>query len=136
MTPPRARPVRLGVAYYPEQWPEERWPVDARMMRGAGIRVVRMAEFSWARSEPRPSELDFDWLDRALTVMAENGIEAVLGTPTATPAAWLVAKHPDVLPVGADGRVFPFGHRRRYCPNDPTYRTEPRRVVAALAARV
>ena len=25
MTPPRSSPVRLGVAYYPEQWPEERW---------------------------------------------------------------------------------------------------------------
>ena len=25
MTPPRSSPVRLGVAYYPEHWPEERW---------------------------------------------------------------------------------------------------------------
>ena len=46
MTPPRSRPVRLGVAYYPEQWPEERWPIDARMMADAGIGVVAAPNFS------------------------------------------------------------------------------------------
>jgi beta-galactosidase GanA len=30
--------------YYPEQWPKERWIVDARMMQKAGINVVRMGE--------------------------------------------------------------------------------------------
>jgi beta-galactosidase len=135
VTPPRSRPVRLGVAYYPEQWPEERWPVDAQLMAEAGIRFVRMAEFAWAKLEPRRGELDFDWLDRALSIVAENELDVVLGTPTAAPPAWLVAEHPDILPVDRDGRVFPFGHRRHYCPNNATYREETRRIVDALAAR-
>jgi beta-galactosidase len=126
---------RLGVAYYPEQWPEERWPVDARMMAEAGIRVVRMAEFSWAKLEPRPGELDFGWLDRAVSLMAENGIDVVLGTPTAAPPGWLIAEHPDILPVDREGQIFPFGHRRHYCPNNRAYREETRRIVAALAER-
>ena len=133
MTPPRSRPVRLGVAYYPEQWPEERWAVDAQMMSEAGIRVVRMAEFSWSTLEPQRGALDFAWLDRALSHLAGNGIDVVLGTPTAAPPAWLIAEHPDILPVDREGRVFPFGHRRHYCPNNATYRTESRRIVAALA---
>jgi beta-galactosidase len=133
MTPLRSRPVRLGVAYYPEQWPEERWAVDAQMMSEAGIRVVRLAEFSWSRLEPRRGAVDFGWLDRALSLMAENGIDVVLGTPTAAPPAWLIAEHPDILPVDREGRVFPFGHRRHYCPNNATYREETRRIVAALA---
>ncbi len=33
--------MKLGVCYYPEHWPEERWEVDARMMRDAGIKVHR-----------------------------------------------------------------------------------------------
>jgi beta-galactosidase len=135
LTPPHSRPVRLGVAYYPEQWPQERWPVDARLMAEAGIRVVRMAEFSWSTLEPRRDELEFGWLDRAVSLLADQGIEVVLGTPTAAPPSWLIAKHPDILPVDHEGRVFPFGHRRHYCPNNATYHQESRRIAAALAER-
>jgi beta-galactosidase len=135
MTPPRSRPIRLGVAYYPEQWPEERWPVDARMMAEAGIGVVRMAEFSWSTLEPQRGAFEFGWLDRAMSLMAENGIDVVLGTPTAAPPGWLIAEHPDILPVDREDRVFPFGHRRHYCPNNATYRQESRRIVGALAER-
>jgi beta-galactosidase len=135
MTPPRSRPVGLGVAYYPEQWPEERWPVDARLMAEAGVRVVRMAELSWSTLEPRRGELEFGWLDRAVSLLAAQGIDVVLGTPTAAPPGWLIAEHPDILPVDHQGRVFPFGHRRHYCPNNATYHAESRRIVAALAER-
>jgi beta-galactosidase len=135
MPPPRSRPVRLGVAYYPEQWPEERWPVDARLMAESGIRIVRMGEFSWSTLEPRRDALEFAWLDRAVSLMADHGIDVVLGTPTAAPPGWLIADHPDILPVDHEGRVFPFGHRRHYCPNNPTYRKESRRIIAALAER-
>ena len=27
--------IRIGAAYYPEQWPEERWPEDIRLMQAA-----------------------------------------------------------------------------------------------------
>src|SRR5207247_5204230 len=40
---------RLGVAYYPEQWPRERWALDARLMVEAGLRVARVGEFAWAK---------------------------------------------------------------------------------------
>ena len=42
----------LGVDYYPEHWPEERWAEDARLMREASLSVVRLAEFAWCRMEP------------------------------------------------------------------------------------
>jgi beta-galactosidase len=135
LTPPRSRPVRLGVAYYAEQWPEERWPVDAQMMAEAGVSFVRMGEFAWSRLEPQRGVLEFDWLDRALSVVAATGLDVVLGTPTAAPPVSLISEHPDILPVDRDGRVFPFGHRRHYCPNNATYHEETRRIVAALAAR-
>ena len=35
-----------GVAYYPEHWPEERWPVDAELMQAAGVNGVRMGGFA------------------------------------------------------------------------------------------
>jgi len=43
----------FGVDYYPEHWPEERWPEDARLMAQAGVNLVRLAEFAWSRLEPR-----------------------------------------------------------------------------------
>jgi hypothetical protein len=37
----------FGIDYYPEQWPEERWLEDARLMAEAGSNMVRLAEFVW-----------------------------------------------------------------------------------------
>ena len=59
----------------------------------------------------------------------------VLGTPTATPPKWLVDEIPDMLPVGADGKVRRFGSRRHYDFSHEGYRRECRRIVTALAER-
>ncbi|MEL7414345.1 MAG: beta-galactosidase, partial [Pseudomonadota bacterium] len=44
----------LGVCYYPEHWPEDRWPLDAAQMVAAGLSWVRIGEFAWSRLEPAP----------------------------------------------------------------------------------
>ncbi|MGB9588353.1 MAG: beta-galactosidase, partial [Armatimonadota bacterium] len=49
----------FGVDYYPEHWPEERWPEDARLMQDAGLNVVRLAEFAWAKMETAEGRFDF-----------------------------------------------------------------------------
>ncbi|MDA8251969.1 MAG: beta-galactosidase, partial [Rhodospirillales bacterium] len=38
-------PLLLGTAWYPEQWPESRWPKDLALMQAAHIDVVRVGEF-------------------------------------------------------------------------------------------
>jgi beta-galactosidase len=60
---------RFGADYYPEHWPEERWPEDARLMAEAGFNVVRLAEFAWSCLEPSDGQFDFGWLDRAIDVL-------------------------------------------------------------------
>ncbi len=125
----------LGVCYYPEHWPEERWALDARMMAEAGIRFVRIGEFAWTRLEPTPGRLDFDWMERAIGTLAEAGLEVVLGTPTATPPKWLVDRMPDMLAVDANGRPRRFGSRRHYCFSHEGYARECDRMVEALARR-
>jgi beta-galactosidase len=127
--------ARLGAAYYPEQWPRERWRTDAELMAQAGLSVVRVGEFAWARLEPRPGEFDLDWLEEAIGILAAAGLEVIVGTPTAAPPAWLIERHPEILPVRAGGRVQPFGHRRHYCPNQPALRDAAERIVAAVADR-
>lgn len=124
-----------GVCYYPEHWPESRWPEDARLMRAAGLTLVRLAEFAWAKLEPAAETFDWSWLDRAIDILQAEGHQIVLGTPTATPPAWLCHAHPDILPVDAEGRRRRFGSRRHYCPTSPTYRTHVTRIVTAMAER-
>jgi beta-galactosidase len=126
---------RLGVAYYPEQWPRDRWEQDAGLMAEAGITVVRVAEFAWALLEPSPGTFELEWLDEVIGVLAAHGLSVVLGTPTAAPPAWLVEAHPEILPLRPDGHVHGFGHRRHYCPNQPAMREASERIVAVLAER-
>jgi len=126
---------KLGVCYYPEHWPEERWAIDARLMREAGIGLVRIGEFAWSRLEPEPGRYDFDWLRRAIETLHGEGLGIVLGTPTATPPKWLVDSMPGMLAVDAEGRTRGFGSRRHYCFSHLPYRAECARIVAALAER-
>jgi beta-galactosidase len=132
-TPPASR-LHLGAAYYPEHWPEERWPEDVRLMQEAGFTVARMGEFAWSTFEPTEGEFQFDWLDRAIDLLAEAGIVSVLGTPTAAPPAWLTHAHPDTLAVDEYGRRAQHGNRCHYCVNSTEYHEATRRIVGALAA--
>ena len=59
----------FGADYYPEHWPESRWPEDVRLMKEAGFNVVRLAEFAWAKLEPSQGQFDFGWLDRAIDLL-------------------------------------------------------------------
>lgn len=123
----------LGVDYYPEHWPKERWPEDARLMAGADINLVRLAEFAWSFLEPSPDRFDFDWLDRALDVLQAHNIKAVLGTPTASPPPWVMSMLPDAYRVLASGQRQTYGNRRGYCPSHPGYRERGRIVTRAMA---
>lgn len=128
-------PVRMGVDYYPEHWPESRWEEDARLMREAGLTVTRLAEFAWSRLEPREGDFRLDWLDRAIGILAGHGIDCVLGTPTAAPPAWLVERYPDVIPVDARGVKLGFGTRLHRCYSSEDYRARSRAITEAMAER-
>lgn len=89
------QPPYLGVAYYPEDWPESQMDYDIAMMQKAGITVARIGEFAWHKMEPRPGEFHFDWLHQVVNRLGDAGIAVVMGTPTATPPIWLLKQHPD-----------------------------------------
>jgi len=125
--------MKIGVAYYPEHWPEDRWPLDARMMKEAGIDVVRVGEFAWSRLEPRRGQYDTVWLERAIRVLADEGLEVILGTPTAAPPPWLFSRHPHMAPMDRDGRRWFSGSRRAACLNNRAYRRYVRRIVREVA---
>jgi beta-galactosidase GanA len=49
---PRPQKLYFGAAYYPEHWMEDHWAEDIRLMKEAGMNVVRIAEFAWSTMEP------------------------------------------------------------------------------------
>ncbi|MEM1391382.1 MAG: beta-galactosidase, partial [Pseudomonadota bacterium] len=127
--------MKLGTCYYPEHWPEAQWADDATRMKALGLSLIRIGEFAWSRIEPEPGRYEWGWLDRAINILAGEGLEVCLGTPTATPPKWLVDAHPDILACDAHGRPRTFGSRRHYSFSSKTYFRESERIVRALADR-
>ena len=127
--------ILVGTAWYPEQWPESRWEEDLRLMEAANIKVVRIAEFAWSRMEPSEGRYDLDWLERAVAVAAKHHIVSVLGTPTATPPAWLTQKYPEILREEPDGRRVTHGNRAHASATSPIYREYCRKIATEMAKR-
>ncbi|MEU5167011.1 MULTISPECIES: beta-galactosidase [Streptomyces] len=127
--------VLFGGDYNPEQWPEEVWADDVRLMKEAGVNSVTVGVFSWAAIEPRPGQREFGWLDRLLDLMAASGIGVVLATPTSSPPPWMGALHPETLPRTEDGTIVNYGSRQHFCPSSPVYRRYAAALTEDLAAR-
>ncbi len=125
----------LGVCYYPEHWPEDQWTTDAAQMVAAGLSWVRIGEFGWSRMEAAPGTFTWDWLDRAIAVLGDAGLQVILGTPTATPPRWMIDKYPDMLAMDADGRPRKFGSRRHYDFSHLGYRDECKRIARLMGER-
>lgn len=133
----------FGVDYYPEQWvypyggtaenPEACWEEDIELMREAGFNVVRLAEFTWGLCEPEEGKYDFAWLRRVMDLLHKAGIKVILGTPTAAPPIWLSKKHPEILPIDANGLRKHAGTRRAVCLSSDVYWDFSKRIVAAMA---
>ncbi|MGQ4356624.1 beta-galactosidase [Streptomyces drozdowiczii] len=127
--------ILFGGDYNPEQWPEEVWEDDVRLMKEAGVNSVTLGVFSWARIEPRPGAREFGWLDRLMDLMHAHGIGVVLATPTASPPPWMGARHPETLPRAEDGSIVWYGSRQQFCASSPVYRRYAAALTDDLAAR-
>ncbi|MEJ5311804.1 MAG: beta-galactosidase [Anaerolineae bacterium] len=129
-------PVFLhGGDYNPDQWPAEVWEEDMRLMKLAHCNAMSVGIFAWARLEPAEGQFDFDWLDRVMDMIAENGGVAVLATPSGARPAWLARKYPEVLRVRADRQRNLFGGRHNHCLTSPIYREKVRIINGKLAER-
>ncbi|MCU1509205.1 MAG: beta-galactosidase [Glaciihabitans sp.] len=136
MTRPKENSVIwYGGDYNPEQWPEEVWDEDVRLMQQGGITLVSLGIFSWAKLEPREGEFDFGWLDRIIDKLHAGGIRVDLATATASPPPWLTKAYPEVLPVTENGVTLQAGSRQQYCPSSPVLRRLEARLVGKIAER-
>ncbi|MFD5026002.1 beta-galactosidase [Streptomyces sp. NPDC058373] len=130
-----ARRLVYGADYNPEQWPREVWAEDIRLMRQAGVNLVSLAIFSWARLQPTEDTWDFGWLDEVMDLLHAGGIGVDLATATASPPPWLTAAHPEILPVTATGETLWPGARQHWRPTSPVFREHALRLVREMATR-
>lgn len=124
-----------GGDYNPDQWPEEIWNDDMKLFKKAGVNIVTLPVFSWAKLQPSEDSYNFEWLDRVLDLVAKNDIYVCLATPTAAQPAWMSLKYPEVLRTDEDGRKRTHGKRMNYCPNSPVYRKFSAKIAEKMAER-
>jgi beta-galactosidase len=127
--------VYYGGDYNPDQWDQETILEDMRLFKKAGINMVTLPVFSWAKLEPEEGVYNFGWLDELMTLFAENAIAVCLATPTVAQPAWLSRKYPEVLPVDISGRKRTHGMRVFFCYNSVKYRERAAAIAHAMGKR-
>jgi len=124
-----------GVAYYDEYMPYNRLEEDIKMMKDAGINMVRIAESTWSTHEPQNGVFDFSSVDRVLTAMHDAEIQVIIGTPTYAVPTWMVKEHPDVLAETPNGKGK-YGARQIMDITNPTYLFYAERIIRKLINHV
>lgn len=125
--------IWYGGDYNPDQWPEEVWDDDVRLMKKAGVNLVSVGIFSWAKIETSEGVYDFDWLDRIIDKLGEAGIAVDLASATASPPMWLTQAHPEVLWKDYRGDVCQPGARQHWRPTSPVFREYALKLCRAMA---
>jgi len=126
-----------GADYNPEQWfdrPDilER---DIEMMKEANCNVMSVGIFSWSVHEPEEGKFELDWLEKVLDKLYENGIYAVLATPSGARPRWMAQKYPEVLRVNENLDRNLMGDRHNHCYTSPIYREKTAIINRMLAER-
>lgn len=124
-----------GAAYYHEYMPSERLDEDIRLMKNAGLNVVRLGESAWGLFEPQEGVFAFEWMDRIIDKMHQAGIHIILGTPTYSIPAWLAHMHPEVLAEYQRGTKAYYGIRQNIDLSNPTFKYYSERIIRKLMER-
>jgi beta-galactosidase len=126
-----------GGDYNPDQWVKYKdvWKEDMRLAKLAGINSLSVGIFAWAALEPKEGEYHFEWLDEVMDLMAENGLVAVLATPSGARPAWMSQKYPEVLRVSPTMQRNLHGARHNHCLSSPVYREKVTAINTRLAER-
>ena len=120
--------ILYGVAYYDEYMPYDRIETDFKMIRDAGMNVIRIAESTWSTWEPKEGVFDFTHLHRMLDCATKYELKVIVGTPTYAIPSWLAKKYPDILAVTHNGKEL-YGHRQ-------THRLLPYKVTICTMHRL
>ncbi|MBP5578735.1 MAG: beta-galactosidase [Ruminococcus sp.] len=134
---PKFPHILHGGDYNPEQWLNypDVLSEDIRLMKLANINCVSLGIFAWAHLEPEKDKFSFEWLDKIIDRLYENGIHVILATPSGSRPHWLADEYPEVLRVNEGGQRALYGNRHNHCYTSPAYRERVRIINTKLAER-
>ena len=126
-----------GGDYNPEQWLDrpDILEKDIELMKKAHINTVTLGIFAWAALEPEEGKYNFEWLEKIMDHLYENGISVILATPSGARPKWLADRYPEVLRVDEQRRRRLFGKRHNHCYTSPVYREKVQQIDRELAMR-
>lgn len=127
--------IYFGGDYNPDQWSEEIIRQDMEYFKKAHINFLVLPVFSWAKLEPQEGKYCFEWLDRILEIIWENGIYVCLATSTAAQPEWMSSKYPEIMPVDSNGLKRTHGMRNFFCVNSEKFRERAAALAEQMAMR-
>lgn len=131
----KVKSIPFGGDYNPEQWPQETWEDDFRLLQKAHINIMTLNVFNWALLQPDETTYCFDKLDKVMELTKKYGINVCMATSTGAHPAWMARKYPDILRVTNNGIRRKYGRRHNACQNSPTYRKYAKALVEQLVKR-
>ncbi|MEG1291962.1 MAG: beta-galactosidase [Lachnospiraceae bacterium] len=127
--------IAFGGDYNPEQWPEDTWEEDMRLLKLAHVDTLTLNVFSWALLQPGENTYDFTKLDKMMELAKNHSMKVCLATSTGAHPAWMARKYPEVLRTNVNGIPRKFGGRHNSCPNSLVYRKYSVKLAEKLAER-
>lgn len=127
-----------GGDYNPEQWLDrpDILEEDVRLMKKAGINCVTMGVFSWATYEPEEGNFYFEWMEKIVENLYQNGIYTILSTPSGARPAWLDGKYLEAMRVDSKGVRDHHGKRHNHCMTSERFREKVAVIDRMLAEQV
>lgn len=126
-----------GGDYNPDQWLDcpEILKQDIDLLKKADINSVSIGIFAWAKLEPQEGVYDFDWLEKIIDELYQNGIYSVLATPSGAKPLWMSEKYEEIRRVQKNGVRDLSGFRHNHCYTSPIYREKVKEMNRRLAER-
>lgn len=108
---------------------------DFRLMKQAGLSVIRVGESVWQKWEPEEGRFDLEWLLPILDRAQANGIAVIIGTPTYALPRWIYLNHPQVVAHRSTGAPIPYGHRQNADYSSAKFRELCEPVIRKMVGR-
>ena len=126
-----------GGDYNPDQWLDypDTLKDDLRLMKLANVNTMTVGIFAWSALEPTEGNYNFEWLDKIIDDVYNQGGRVILATPSGARPAWLSEKYPEVLRTNDRREKMLHGGRHNHCFSSPIYREKTQNMNYKLAER-
>jgi len=126
----------VGANYHPHDDKNiEKIKTDIRLMKEAGLNVVRLGHLAWDSYEPADGQFDFEWFDEVMDELNKAGIKVILDIAIRPAPIWLHHKYPSIDIVDSNGDKQYPNHRYMDDAGDPNFQKYALRFTDSISKR-